>query len=88
MVKPPRGFADESASARAQAQSVEEAKSRRERLAKMRSLLFHQEIKLKHLAKIKSKDYHRRAQRAAKAKVFLLPASRLRKKGVGTLTLR
>ncbi|BDA46715.1 probable U3 small nucleolar RNA-associated protein 14 homolog A [Coccomyxa sp. Obi] len=50
------------------AQSVEEAKARRDRLAKMRSLLFHQEMKLKHLAKIKSKDYHRRAQRAAKAK--------------------
>ena len=54
----------------AQAHSVEEAKARRDRLAKMRSLLFHQEIKLKHLAKIKSKDYHRRAQRAAKAKVL------------------
>lgn len=56
-----------------QAQSVEEAKARRDRLAKMRSLLFHQEIKLKHLAKIKSKDYHRRAQRAAKAKVRPTP---------------
>ena len=52
---------------------MEEAKARRERLAKMRSLLFHQEIKLKHLAKIKSKDYHRRAQRAAKAKVPPFP---------------
>lgn len=63
----------------AQAQNVEEAKARRERLAKMRSLLFHQEIKLKHLAKIKSKDYHRRALRAAKVKVRLLalPALRL-----------
>ena len=51
-----------------QAQSVEEAKRRRDHLAKMRSLLFHQETKLKHLAKIKSKDYHRRAQKAARAK--------------------
>lgn len=49
---------------------MEEAKARRDRLAKMRSLLFHQEMKLKHLANIKSKDYHRRAQRAAKAKVL------------------
>ena len=57
---------------RLQAQSVEEAKRRRDHLAKMRSLLFHQETKLKHLAKIKSKDYHRRAQKAARAKVRLL----------------
>ena len=55
-----------------QAQSVEEAHARRERLAKMRSLLFHQEAKLKHLAKIKSKDYHRRAKRAAQAKASAL----------------
>ncbi len=48
---------------------MEEAKRRRDHLAKMRSLLFHQETKLKHLAKIKSKDYHRRAQKAARAKV-------------------
>jgi U3 small nucleolar RNA-associated protein 14 len=34
----------------------------------MRSLLFHQEAKLKRLARIKSKDYHRRALRGAKAK--------------------
>ena len=55
-----------------QGQSVEEARARRDHLAKMRSLLFHQEAKLKHLAKIKSKDYHRRAQKAARAKVGLL----------------
>ena len=53
----------------AQGQSVEEARARRDHLAKMRSLLFHQEAKLKHLAKIKSKDYHRRAQKAARTKV-------------------
>jgi hypothetical protein len=55
-----------------QAQSVEEAKKRRDYLAKMRSLLFYQEIKLKRMAKIKSKDYHRRAKKAAVAKVILL----------------
>ena len=49
----------------AQGQSVEEARARRDHLAKMRSLLFHQEAKLKHLARIKSRDYHRRAQKAA-----------------------
>lgn len=59
-----------------QAQSVEEAKKRRDHLAKMRSLLFHQETKLKHLAKIKSKDYHRRAQKAARAKARSLQAPR------------
>ena len=57
-----------------QAQSVEEARARRERLAKMRSLLFHQEAKLKHLARIKSKDFHRRAKRAAQAKARAVPA--------------
>lgn len=55
-----------------QAQSVEEAKKRRDYLAKMRSLLFYQDIKLKRMAKIKSKDYHRRAKRAEVAKVRLL----------------
>ena len=54
---------------KAQAQRVEGANVRRDPLSKMRSLLFHQEMKLKHLAKIKSKDYHRRAQKAARAKV-------------------
>ena len=53
---------------------MEEARKRREALAKMRSLLFHQEAKLKHLARIKSKDYHRRAQRAARAKAGSPPA--------------
>ncbi|KAK9827643.1 hypothetical protein WJX81_002537 [Elliptochloris bilobata] len=47
---------------------AEEAARRRGELVRMRSLLFHQEAKLKRLAKIKSKDYHRRALRAAKAK--------------------
>jgi len=50
---------------------AEEAQRRRDELARMRSLLFHQEAKLKRLAKIKSKDYHRRALRAAKAKARL-----------------
>ena len=47
---------------------AEEAARRRDELARMRSLLFYQEAKLKRLAKIKSKDFHRRALRAAKAK--------------------
>jgi len=61
-----RGSAEKARAA--QAVSAEEAARRRDELARMRSLLFHQEAKLKRLARIKSKDYHRRALRAAKAK--------------------
>lgn len=50
--------------------SVEEAQARRARLAKLRSLLFHQEAKLTHAARIKSKAYHRRLKRAARPKVL------------------
>lgn len=32
---------------------------RRDRIAKMRNLLFHHEMKQKHIKKIKSKTYHR-----------------------------
>nr|XP_010911258.2 uncharacterized protein C57A7.06-like [Elaeis guineensis] len=39
--------------------SVEDVKDRQNRLAKMRSLLFHHEMKGKHIKKIKSKTYHR-----------------------------
>ncbi|XP_031407791.1 uncharacterized protein C57A7.06 isoform X2 [Punica granatum] len=39
--------------------SVEEEKERRDRIAKMRSLLFRHEMKQKHIKKIKSKTYHR-----------------------------
>jgi hypothetical protein len=47
---------------------LEEAKARRERLAKMRSLLFYQEVKARHTNKIKSKEYHRKLSKAAKRK--------------------
>lgn len=52
-----------------QALTVEEAKERRERLAKMRSLLFAHEQKAKRLKAIKSKGFHRHAKKAAKMKV-------------------
>ncbi|XP_030451605.2 uncharacterized protein C57A7.06 [Syzygium oleosum] len=39
--------------------SIEDEKERRDRIAKMRSLLFRHEIKQKHIKKIKSKTYHR-----------------------------
>jgi U3 small nucleolar RNA-associated protein 14 len=42
---------------------------RRDDLAKMRSLLFKHEEKSRHLAKIKSKDYHRRLKKSARNKV-------------------
>lgn len=48
--------------------SVEEAKERRERLAKMRALLFYHEAKAKRMKKIKSKEYRRRLKKAARAK--------------------
>lgn len=52
-----------------QALTVEEAKERRERMAKMRSLLFAHEQKSKRLKAIKSKGFHRHAKKAAKMKV-------------------
>ncbi|KAL6752320.1 small-subunit processome [Haematococcus lacustris] len=48
--------------------SVEEAAERRERLAKMRSLLFYHELKAKRMKAIKSKEFHRKAAKAAKRK--------------------
>lgn len=57
--------------------SVEEAQARRARLAKLRSLLFHQEAKLTHAARIKSKAYHRRLKRTARLKV--LPSLRVQR---------
>lgn len=51
-----------------QALTVEEAKERRERMAKMRSLLFAHEQKAKRLKAIKSKGFHRHAKKAAKMK--------------------
>ena len=52
-----------------QALTVEEAKERRVRMAKMRSLLFAHEQKSKRLKAIKSKGFHRHAKKAAKMKV-------------------
>ena len=52
-----------------QALTVEEAKERREKMAKMRSLLFAHEQKAKRLKAIKSKGFHRHAKKAAKMKV-------------------
>ena len=52
--------------------TVEEAQERRERLAKMRSLLFTHEQKAKRLKAIKSKGFHRHAKKAAKMKVRFL----------------
>ncbi len=52
----------------AQALTLEEAQARRDRLAKMRALLFYHELKAKRVKAIKSKEYHRRLNRAAKRK--------------------
>lgn len=49
--------------------TVEEAKERREKMAKMRSLLFAHEQKAKRLKAVKSKGFHRHAKKAAKMKV-------------------
>ena len=51
---------------------MEEAKERRDRLAKMRSLLFAHEQKAKRLKVIKSKGFHRHAKKAEKMKVNIL----------------
>lgn len=55
-----------------QAVTAEDLAKRRDELAKMRSLLFRHEEKSRHLAKIKSKDYHRRMKKSARLKVRLL----------------
>ena len=52
-----------------QGQSAEEARARLNALARMRSLLLRHADKARHLKKIKSKDFHRRTIRAARAKV-------------------
>ncbi|GBF90520.1 hypothetical protein Rsub_03516 [Raphidocelis subcapitata] len=46
--------------------SPEERRERAARLAKMRNVLYYAEQKAKRLAKIKSKEFHRRANKAAK----------------------
>ena len=55
-----------------QAVNAEDMQQRREALAKMRSLLFKHEEKSRHLAKIKSKAYHRRSNKAARLKVHCI----------------
>lgn len=47
----------------------QELAARQEQLARMRSVLFHHERRLKRLAKIKSKDYRRRLKKAAQKQV-------------------
>ncbi|GAX81102.1 hypothetical protein CEUSTIGMA_g8536.t1 [Chlamydomonas eustigma] len=46
--------------------TLEEVRARQERLAKMRSLLFHHELKAKRLKAIKSKDYRKRLAKVEK----------------------
>lgn len=48
--------------------SAEEAKARREQLAKQRALLFYHEVKAKRMKKIKSKEYRRRLKKAERKK--------------------
>ena len=48
-----------------QSLTIEEVKARQERLAKMRSLLFHHELKAKRLKAIKSKDYRKRVAKVS-----------------------
>ncbi|KAG2441194.1 hypothetical protein HYH02_010038 [Chlamydomonas schloesseri] len=55
--------------------SLEEARERRERLAKLRSLLFYHELKSRRLKAIKSKEYHRHLAKAAKRKATKLAAA-------------
>lgn len=49
-----------------QAYTSEEAAARAAKLSRMRHLMFYAELKAKRLARIKSKEHHRRANRAAK----------------------
>lgn len=62
-----------------QAISAEEMARRRNELAKMRSLMFRHEAKAQRLAKIKSKDYHRRINKASRRKVITRFTERLLK---------
>lgn len=49
---------------------MEEARERKNRLAKMRALLFYHEVKAKRMKKIKSKEYHRKLKKAEKRKAL------------------
>lgn len=55
--------------------TLEEARERRQRLAKLRSLLFYHELKSRRLKSIKSKEYHRHLARAQKRKAAKLAAA-------------
>eukprot|EP00890_Picochlorum_soloecismus_P006277 jgi/Picsp_1/6650/NSC_03993-R1_protein len=48
--------------------SPEEAKARKDQLARMRALLFYHEVKAKRLKKIKSKEYRRKLKKSRKRK--------------------
>ena len=65
---------------------MEEFEKRQNELAKMRSLLYKHEFKAKHLAKIKSKDYHRRLKKTAKAKVSLVTPAGIKHIALPVLT--
>jgi U3 small nucleolar RNA-associated protein 14 len=58
-----------------QSLTLEEVRARQERLAKMRSLLFHHELKAKRLKAIKSKDYRKRMAKVCKATWLTLSTS-------------
>lgn len=60
-----RAVAEAEAQLAARTLSAEELAARQSQLARMRSVLFHHERRLKRVAKIKSKDYRRRRKRAA-----------------------
>ena len=53
--------------------SADDVEKRRNELAKMRSLMYKHESKQKHMAKIKSKDYHRRQKKSARLQVGCTP---------------
>lgn len=48
---------------------MEEARARRDRLAKLRTLLFYDELKAKRLKNIKSKEYHRKQNKVSALRV-------------------
>ena len=50
--------------------TAEQVRERQQRLAHMRAVMLRHQEKAKHLAKIKSKDYHRRGKRAAQLQVL------------------
>ena len=55
--------------------TAEQVRERQQRLAHMRAVMLRHQDRAKHLAKIKSKDYHRRGKRAAKLQVCSGPGT-------------